>query len=594
MLHGLEKNQREKYPNLYAALEAKVRKKKDELNVLLAACTNEEEKTRVMMDFDQLADVDVEQPHDEFVLSRGGISKKEFDDICNEVYTNDKFPSLAATRSHALLRALRRGIGLYFDDVSLTTYKRVIMRLATKGKLAVVFSDESLAFGVNMPFRSCVFCGDMGGRLDPLLLQQMSGRAGRRGLDTQGHLIYAGAEADFVRNLMLSKIPAVVGTDPRYLTMFIPHMMSRYVNHPGFKHQTDTVGRNPLLLSVEGQRNAGMVPDAGNNINEISQTFLLEMKLIEECDVMDPGSEEAEAFNYSIRAFHENEGASPIGFRPRSGAPFYVNAVILWLIWDLRDKPASSLVLGIVMKTLFDKFASNRRLDYSESEDVQCEFFAVLLYLIDRHPVVGEVGGPSRFVLQDSPFIKKEGMDSRIELRNTLDTVHAKLLQYQSMLNDLPANFPMKDKYSLSVPVGETKESVPLDGLLFHCIVSKHTRDVPFNRRQEIKDRLWSVGSVLASLHNNCFPDREFPGYGSLQHMFRRCFTRIKYISKDHIRESIDFINISDFMYEGRDISNLDLFGRRPTEEEGPEINDESEFGPILEGDISGGGSSEN
>jgi hypothetical protein len=72
--------------------------------------------------------------------------------------------------AHALIRGLRRGIGLYINDVSLATYKRVVQRLATRGKLAVVFSDESLAFGVNMPFRSCIFCGDMGGeRAYPIL-----------------------------------------------------------------------------------------------------------------------------------------------------------------------------------------------------------------------------------------------------------------------------------------------------------------------------------------------------------------------------------------------------------------------------------------
>ena len=55
-----------------------------------------------------------------------------------------------------------------------------------KGKLAVVVSDDSLAFGVNMPFRTCIFTGEMSGELTPLMAQQMSGRAGRRGLDTQG------------------------------------------------------------------------------------------------------------------------------------------------------------------------------------------------------------------------------------------------------------------------------------------------------------------------------------------------------------------------------------------------------------------------
>jgi len=66
--------------------------------------------------------------------------------------------------------------------------------LAQQGFLAVVFSDDALAYGVNMPFRSCIFCGDMGPALTPLIAQQMQGRAGRRGMDVQGNIIYLGME----------------------------------------------------------------------------------------------------------------------------------------------------------------------------------------------------------------------------------------------------------------------------------------------------------------------------------------------------------------------------------------------------------------
>lgn len=41
------------------------------------------------------------------------------------------------------------------------------------GKLAIVVSDDSLAFGVNMPFRTCVFAGEMNGELTPLMAQQV-------------------------------------------------------------------------------------------------------------------------------------------------------------------------------------------------------------------------------------------------------------------------------------------------------------------------------------------------------------------------------------------------------------------------------------
>ncbi|CAN0504991.1 unnamed protein product, partial [Laminaria digitata] len=38
----------------------------------------------------------------------------------------------------------RLGVGIYIDDASFSRYRRVVQRLAQQGKLAVVFSDESL------------------------------------------------------------------------------------------------------------------------------------------------------------------------------------------------------------------------------------------------------------------------------------------------------------------------------------------------------------------------------------------------------------------------------------------------------------------
>ena len=37
----------------------------------------------------------------------------------------------------------------------------------------IIYIDDSLAFGVNMPFRTCVFCGEMDGSLTPLMAQQV-------------------------------------------------------------------------------------------------------------------------------------------------------------------------------------------------------------------------------------------------------------------------------------------------------------------------------------------------------------------------------------------------------------------------------------
>ncbi|CAN0242477.1 unnamed protein product [Discosporangium mesarthrocarpum] len=47
----------------------------------------------------------------------------------------------------------------------------------------------------------------------------MSGRAGRRGLDTQGNLLYMNMDWEKIQGLMLGDIPAIVGKDPLYPTI---------------------------------------------------------------------------------------------------------------------------------------------------------------------------------------------------------------------------------------------------------------------------------------------------------------------------------------------------------------------------------------
>ena len=71
-----------------------------------------------------------------------------------------------------------------------------------------------------MPFRTCLFYGDPGPEvLTPLMAQQMAGRAGRRGLDRQGHLVYANISWSRVQDLVIGKLPEITGSHPLYPTI---------------------------------------------------------------------------------------------------------------------------------------------------------------------------------------------------------------------------------------------------------------------------------------------------------------------------------------------------------------------------------------
>jgi hypothetical protein len=144
----------------------------------------------------------------------------------------------------ALIRGLRRGIAIYTtNEVGVSCYRRQMRMLAQNGCLAVVFSDSAVAYGVNLPFRTCVFYGDMGEYLiTPLIAQQMQGCAGRRNMDVQANVVYVRMEWPYIENLMLGQISHVTAENPCYQTMALQHAHAAY-NEAGdtkhFMHEPD-------------------------------------------------------------------------------------------------------------------------------------------------------------------------------------------------------------------------------------------------------------------------------------------------------------------------------------------------------------------
>lgn len=89
---------------------------------------------------------------------------------------------------------LKRGIAVHHAGL-LPQWKTLVEDLFERGLIKIVFSTETLAAGINMPARSTVISsiskiGDGGHRLlRPSEFMQMSGRAGRRGMDKVGYVI---------------------------------------------------------------------------------------------------------------------------------------------------------------------------------------------------------------------------------------------------------------------------------------------------------------------------------------------------------------------------------------------------------------------
>jgi ATP-dependent RNA helicase HelY len=94
----------------------------------------------------------------------------------------------------AWLAALRRGVAAHHAGM-LPTFKEVVEELFEAGLVRAVFATETLALGINMPARTVVierldkWNGETHADLTPGEYTQLTGRAGRRGIDVEGHAV---------------------------------------------------------------------------------------------------------------------------------------------------------------------------------------------------------------------------------------------------------------------------------------------------------------------------------------------------------------------------------------------------------------------
>ncbi|MEW1655492.1 DEAD/DEAH box helicase [Streptomyces sp. NPDC093707] len=92
------------------------------------------------------------------------------------------------------LEGLQRGIAAHHAGM-LPTFKEVVEELFVKGLVKAVFATETLALGINMPARSVVleklvkWNGEQHADITPGEYTQLTGRAGRRGIDVEGHAV---------------------------------------------------------------------------------------------------------------------------------------------------------------------------------------------------------------------------------------------------------------------------------------------------------------------------------------------------------------------------------------------------------------------
>lgn len=477
-----------------------------------------------------IPEVDIYEPHPKFILSTSiPLNKDEIRKLIDEIERYDGFKKREKTAmdnmkgenmqilEHPLIRGLKRGIGLFVEEISFPSYRRAVQRLASEGKLGVVVSDSSLAFGVNMPFRTCIFCGEMNGQLDELMAQQMSGRAGRRGLDTQGNIIYAGIRMDLMRKLMIGKISNITGhqSSPTYDSLVLqPILAPRHVGYARAK----VIGGVTLDDFIQGEQTADHLRN--------SQHVMTNLQFI-------------------TAARNTTNGNMKLIPNPLC----HFTHSLLAMIWELRRYTHESMTVGMLFHTIIQEFApivqnltiNDRKYKVDAMETHLHTFFAIMTQLVCR------IAWRPRRDLKENPKKMKDISYFSIESRQALLTVWEQRFALQQ---GYPSTATTAGKAAVSVemkltePYYHLRDPVPpgteLDGTFLECCLdAKFVHNLDDHHKQEMKSLVWHMGGILKIMFDcTKFNDT----YNRVAYfVFLNSFQKMLYLMAELVVAVIDF-----------------------------------------------------
>ena len=153
--------------------------------------------------------------------------------------------------NHPMIQILRRGIGVHHSGLQ-NKYRMAVEMLFRCGFLRIVLSTETLAFGINMPCRSVVFAGDHVA-LNSIQYQQMSGRAGRRGLDVLGHVVFFDVPRHKLHRLIVAPVPRLRGHFPLSSSLLLRLLafQKQVPKVKGAKKEVVEACRNAMMRAVQ-------------------------------------------------------------------------------------------------------------------------------------------------------------------------------------------------------------------------------------------------------------------------------------------------------------------------------------------------------
>lgn len=130
---------------------------------------------------------DVFKKHSDYCFTnKEPMDEKSIRNIRKEIY---KTLGFKISYENPIFQMLKRGIGIYTENMP-RQYKWIIQKLLSNKLIGIVITDRTLCQGIDLPIKTSCIYGTENNNFTQDDILQMSGRAGRRGHDTSGNVIY--------------------------------------------------------------------------------------------------------------------------------------------------------------------------------------------------------------------------------------------------------------------------------------------------------------------------------------------------------------------------------------------------------------------
>ena len=183
------------------------------LDILYPKCETEKQKRNLKKEqkefneFPSFTSPDIHVKHKDFCFT--AIQPMSGSDIRQIKKELKKACKLTIDYESPLFQLLKRGIGIYIEAMP-DKYNWILQKLMSEKKLGIILASKILCLGIDLPIRTVALSGYQNPSYSTSDYLQMSGRAGRRGHDNQGNIIFHNVPNYL--SLMKNTLPEINGS----------------------------------------------------------------------------------------------------------------------------------------------------------------------------------------------------------------------------------------------------------------------------------------------------------------------------------------------------------------------------------------------